>query len=271
MSALTEVQALSLPDESTLSAGANAALRMAESFTIATTTDYELAADELKAIKSKAKALEERRVAITGPLNKAMKAVNDLFRAPLAALDQAEGIIKRSMIAYTEEQQRKAEEERKRLEAEAAAERKRLEDEARAREEAAAAEAKRLADEAAVAAAAGNQQAAAEAQAQAEQVQQAAAAEAAAMQATAAVMTAPVVPIAAAPKAAGVSKVKVTYKAEIDDKMAFLQFVASRPDMAMLVDVNMSKLNGLARAQGPAMNYPGVRVVEEKSIAARAA
>lgn len=269
MNPLTEIQALSLPDERSLSSGATAALKMAQTFAITDDDDYAMAGDELKAIKSKQKALEDRRTSITGPLNKAVKAVNDLFRGPMEALGQAEAMFKRSMIAYSDAKQRKADEERRIAEAAMRAEQERLAKEAAEKERAAREEAEALARQAEQARAAGDEQAAEAAAAQAAQLQQQAAAEAQSLQMAAKVMMIPAA--TAAPKAAGVSKVSVTYMAEVTDKLAFLKFCAERPDMLAMIDINATKLNALARAQGTLMNYPGVRVVERKSISARAA
>ena len=51
--ALAEVQSLSLPDMTIMNRGAVGALRMAQSFVIATDDDYQLAGEELGSIKSR--------------------------------------------------------------------------------------------------------------------------------------------------------------------------------------------------------------------------
>ena len=78
---------------------------------------YDLASGILKDVKSRYKELENQRKDITGPLDRAKKAVMDLFRDPLELLQAAENKLKRMMIDYTSEQERLAEEERKRLQA----------------------------------------------------------------------------------------------------------------------------------------------------------
>lgn len=81
---------------------------------------YEAAGEELRAIVTKKKALEEKRMTITRPLDDAKKAVMDLFRGPIAALEAVEGGIKSKMLTYRREQEAKAAEERRRAEEEAA-------------------------------------------------------------------------------------------------------------------------------------------------------
>lgn len=250
---LAPLAAINAPDESALTKRAQSALEMVKSMTIESPETYELAADELKAIKTKAKALEDQRTAITGPINKALKAVNDLFRAPGQYLAQAEQIIKGKMIAYTTEQERIAAEERRKAEAAVRAEQERLAREAAEREAAAQAEAEKLI-------AAGDDEKAAE-------VQAAAAMEAATLTATAELMTAPVVAAPVA-KVAGVS-MRGVWKAEVTDKAALIAFAATNPQFQGLLDMNTSALNQMAKAMKDAMQIPGVRAFEDKQLASR--
>lgn len=73
----------------------------------------------LKEIKGRIKDLTDKRKEITGPIDKAKKAVMDLFRNPINLYTQAENNIKSAMITYTDEQEaaRKKEEDRLRREA----------------------------------------------------------------------------------------------------------------------------------------------------------
>jgi hypothetical protein len=96
---------------------------------------YEQAGFFLKTVKEKYKQLDTKRKNITTPLDTAKKAVMDLFRRPLECLEQAEQLIKRSMIKYEDDQERIRQDQERRLQAEA--EKKRLDalkkaDEARA-------------------------------------------------------------------------------------------------------------------------------------------
>jgi hypothetical protein len=244
--------AIAAPDAAQLSSRAQSALTMVESMAIDSPETYELAADELMAIKSKSKQLEEQRTSITGPINKALKAVNDLFRGPSDYLASAEKMIKGKMIAYTTEQERIAAEERRRAEAAIRAEQERIARETAEREAAAKAEADKLLAE-------GNAEAAAEVQAQA-------AIEAASMAATAEVMTAPVIE-APSNKVQGISSRSV-WKARVTDKAELIAFVAANPQFANILDVNMSALNQMAKAMKGAMKIGGAEAYEEKTLAA---
>jgi hypothetical protein len=101
-------------------------LSTAKEFKIATNVSYQLAGEELKKIKGAAKRLEDLRTSITKPMDAAKKAVMDLFRDPSDWLANAERVIKGAMVAYQEELQRQAREERERAEAAARAEQERL-------------------------------------------------------------------------------------------------------------------------------------------------
>ena len=139
---LAPVAALTLPDQALLIGGAQRMLAFIDGYAIESNDDFGLAADELKTIKAKQKTLEDQRTAITGPLNAATKAVNDLFRGPAELLTRAEGALKAKMLTW----QRK-------VEAEAAEARRVAEEAARAQREAAEAEARKLAEVAQVQAA----------------------------------------------------------------------------------------------------------------------
>lgn len=305
MNALTELQTLRLPDESDLARPANAAVRMAQTFVIADREDYGMAAEELKSVKAKAKALEEKRTAITGPLNAATKLINDLFRGPQAALAEAEDLFKRSMIAFDNEQERKereanaarelaAQAERERLAEEearilaaAAAEKKKRDDEQAERDRVAAekqriidAEASRLraagdlaaadaADAAVKALAAAAEAGRVEAQRLDEQAAQTAAVEVAAVQATAVVTTAPAV-ATLRPSVSGISTSKRrTYK--LKNLHEVVVFVAANPQFLSAVKLDDIKVRALVNGMGEAFPIPGIEVTEEKTMAARAA
>jgi hypothetical protein len=126
----TTTLTLQQPDQAAMARTADSALAMVESFEVNDATTYELAADELTTIKRKASQLDDQRKAITKPLDDAKKAVMDLFRGPLDLLTRAEGILKGKMLTYQQEEQRKATEARLSAERAAQEERKRLEAEA---------------------------------------------------------------------------------------------------------------------------------------------
>ncbi|MFN8961466.1 MAG: hypothetical protein ACK5YV_07920, partial [Betaproteobacteria bacterium] len=124
--------AIAAPSSADLQRGAASALDLVQSFEVVDAATFEIAADELKAIKGKIDALNEKRLGITKPLDAAKAAVMALFKPPIALLEQAEGILKQKMLGWQREEQRKAEEERLARERAAQAERERLEAEAKA-------------------------------------------------------------------------------------------------------------------------------------------
>lgn len=241
---------------------AQAAMTSAADYVIDSPTMFELASDDLKQVKALQKEVEDKRTSITGPLNQAVKAVNDLFRAPKEYLEKAENTLKRAMVTYTTEQERLAAEARAKAEAEARAERERLA--AIEREQAEAA--RKAQAEAQAAAAAGDAEAAAAVMAAAQAAQE---------QADIAAMTANVVTIAptveAPAKVSGISS-RVTFSAEVANLMELVKAVAAGTAPIEAIQANNKFLGAQARAfKKPGQLYPGVMAVAEHSIAARAA
>lgn len=82
----------------------------------------------------------------------------------------------------------------------------------------------------------------------------------------------PVMPVVVqkpAPVAAGVS-MRVAYRAEVTSLLALVQHVAAHPENLNLVQANGVALNQLARSMRSDLAIPGVRVVAEDVVAARA-
>ena len=221
-----------------------------------------LASEDLRRVKTLQKDVEDKRTSITGPLNAAVKAVNDLFRGPKDYLDQAETVLKRAITGWNVEQEQLAAEARTKAEAEARAERERLEAEQRQQNE----EAERKLAAAQAAAQSGNAEDAARLKAEAD----AAAIQAEATSAAAQVVT--IAPTVTAPiAAAGISK-RVTYSAEVTDLLALVKAVAEGKAPIEAVQADTKFLGAQARAfkkQGDL--YPGVKSVAPASVAARAA
>lgn len=233
--ALPETVAVGRPDQADITEADRFLASAQASYAVIKTGDaFEAAALDLQSIKTAQKALEEKRKKVTVPLNAVVKAVNELFGAPAAALEKAEKVIKTAMTSY------QLLEEKKRRDAQAAA------------EEAARKERERLEAQAIKAADKG-------------QVEKAAA-----LQATAAAIPQTVEIASAAPKVSGIA-MRGTWKATVKDKAAFVKFVAENPMWMNLLDVNEQALNGLARSQKSALQLPGVEAKEEFGIAARAA
>jgi len=245
-----------------LATKAQNALTSASDFVIDSHTMFELAGDDLKQVKALQKEVEEKRTSITGPLNQAVKAVNDLFRSPKEYLDKAEATLKRAMVTWTTEQERLAAIARAEAEAAARAERERLAALEREQQEAA----RKAQEEAQAAAAAGDQEAAQRAMAEAEAAQQ---------QAAVTAMTAQVVTMAPAveapAKVTGISG-RITYSAEVTSLLELVQAVASGAAPLECIQADGKFLGAQARAFKKAGQlYPGVMAVAERSIAARAA
>jgi colicin import membrane protein len=243
-----------------LATKAQNALASASDFVIDSHTMFELASEDLMQVKGLQKEVEAKRTSITGPLNQAVKAVNDLFRSPKDYLDKAEATLKRAMVTWTTEQERLAAIARAEAEAAARAERERLAALEREQQEAA-----RKAQEEAQAAA-GDQEAAQRAMAEAEAAQQ---------QAAVTAMTAQVVtmaPVVEAPaKVTGISG-RVTYSAEVTNLLELVQAVAAGTAPLEALQADTKFLGAQARAFKKAGQlYPGVMAVAERSIAARAA
>lgn len=317
MSALVEIEDGAIatvskkgPDEARTARKAQALVALAESMEVKTQEDYDLAIGELRTIVAFHAELEEERVGFTGPLNALLTKMNARFQPYLKALRgdgkkdtvSAESIIKGKCNAFLAEQQRKADEERRRAEAVAAAERKRLADEAdRVRKEAeAVAEAARKAEEARAAAAraelerkAAAEQAAArgkKAKELAEQrakeereaeerraahaaqlladAEEEAARRVAALETTAAVTIAQPSTVVVH-KGRGISTPK-RLVGVVTDKLALMKFIVEqRPDLAVLFDVNPTALNAQIRLMGQGTSVPGIRVDEQTSISVR--
>lgn len=94
---------------------AQQALDHAKSIVIKDQIGYEEAAIALKQIKARASTLEDERTKITKPMDAAKKAVMELFKKPADFLAEAEKLIKRSMLTYSEEQERIRQVEQARL------------------------------------------------------------------------------------------------------------------------------------------------------------
>ncbi len=219
------------PDEA-LFKQSNYMLDLAEDYKITTAKLAVSAGDDLKAVKALAKQLEEKRTAITQPLNQALREINALFKPAKDWLKQAEHLLKDKLLAYQAEQDRVARELQAKAEALARKEREKLE------RRAAKAEAKGKAEKAEV------------------------------LRQVAETKTAPVIE-SAAPKVAGIIRRDV-WKAEITDKEALLiHIVRERPDLLPLVKIDQSALNAQARRLKDKLNLPGVKTVKEASIAAR--
>jgi len=271
------------------------ALAMAENYQVTTAEEYHFAADDLKRIMRDSSAMDNERTSFTGPLNAVLAKLNARFMPHVKTLDKAAAILKQKLGAFTAEQQRLADEERKRAEAIAAAERKRIADEAEAvrraaakaerERQAAAAAAQRKLDEEAAAAkgAKAKREAAERAEAQrienerlaAEQRERDEAARldaerrAQALETTAAMVVAQPSSAMAVTQAYGIStRTLVDY--EITDPAAFLRWILdSRQDLLGVVEFDGVKMRAFTKLAGLKTTAPGLRVFPKSSVAVR--
>lgn len=220
---------------------------------------YELAAVELQELQAKLKEIEDKRFGITRPMDAAKKAVLDLFRPATNLLEEQIKLLKGSMLSYDQEQKRKAAIQQALLDKIAADNRAALAAEAAKQAE----EARAQSERAAQAMAKGDS---------AEFDEAMSAAEAAQEMASALGQTAQVVSAATAatnvPTVEGIATADV-WKARITDLPALLRFIAEHPEYHDWVEVRMTGLNEMAKAQRDAMRVPGVAPFEETRIAAR--
>ncbi len=248
-------------------------LQVAQSYQIDDDDMFTAAGDELRNIVTMARQIEDQRKAITAPMLEAKRRVDDFFRVPLERLQEAEGVLKRSMGNYQRLQLQRAAEARAAAQA-AEAEQRRAQEAAAAAQRAAEAEAQAERDRLQAEAEAQMQRAIdtgdALAMAQAEQTMAAAAAVQAAPVEQPAQIEAPVptavVPLP--PRAAGVS-VRTVWKARVVDKSAFIRGAAGRPEIEAILEVDEGRLNQFAKATAGKANLAGVTFYEEPVVSAR--
>lgn len=236
-------------------------------------TLLEIAAEDLKGVKALQHEVEEQRTAITRPLNQAVRAINELFRAPKEYLDSAERHLKRAILQYTSEREKAAQQARLAAEHQARLERERLADQRREQE--------RLAREAQEQAEWARQQAeqaardddfdaAARAEAQAERF--AAVAQQARLEAAAAAHSAEVITIAPeigpAARLSGISG-RIAYTAQVLDLMMLVRAVVEGEAPLECVQANDKFLAAQARAlRRSGAIFPGVEARAERQLAA---
>jgi hypothetical protein len=207
-------------------------------------SEYNTAATQLKRIKAAQKLLAEKKATLVSPIRAALKAALALFAAPEIELDQAEGLYKRAMLNYDDEQDRLRKAEQAKLDRAAEEERRRKEEQARKAE----ADAKAARD-------AGNL-------AKAEKLE----AKADTLASTAASIVAPQAQ-REAPKVSGIST-RENWSALVLSLPDLVQAVAAGKVPIIALEANMKVLNQLAKSLKKELNWPGVRAVVDKGIAA---
>lgn len=265
---LSQVPAIATTTATELGQQAADMLEIARAYTVDSAEMYALAGDELRTIATRKAALEEKRLGITRPMDAAKKAVMDLFRHPLAVLEEAEGCLRGAMLTWKRAEDARLEAERREAERRAQEEAAELE---RKRQEAEAAE-RKARDEAQAALKAGDQEAFAKA---AEVAEAAAAQREEAEEAAELAEVAPPVGamVTAAPKAAGVAT-RQTWKAEVVSLAELVKGAAealARGDDTLLayLQADATALGQVARSLKGRTRIPGVRVYAEESLAVR--
>ena len=260
---------ISAPDQGELSTSAEKKLAAARAIIIDSPDMYEISAGELGAIKKRAKELEEQRTNIVKPLNDAVKNINAMFKGPLEFLGEAEAVIKKAMIGYNEEQEKKRRAEQAALEAKAAEERRKQNELAanvRAKAEAKAEDVRKAAEGARKA---GDAAKAAQLEVRAESIVEKAGYKASNATLEAEMTVATVTQIQ--PTSVKGISTKTLWKAEVADKLALIKYVANNPQYINLLEGNTTAINSLAKSLKGAMQVDGIRVYEEKIMASRAA
>lgn len=260
---MSEVLTLTPEERKAITTAASPLITAARACVVSSQVDYSKAADQLKAIKAAQQLLKAKKDKLMNPLKAAVAEAKALFAAPETELDEAEGLYKRAMIAYADEQDRLRREEQARLDREAAAERERKE----------AASRKALQD-AEAARAAGNEKKAERLETKAETLAD-----------TAATIVAPQAQ-RAAPKAKGVSQAEYWSGVVVDfeqlviavaatimrnkwsgaDVKERLESYPAVPITALLA--NQPVLNQMARSLKRELKWPGVTPVRETGLRA---
>jgi hypothetical protein len=264
-----EVLTITPEERKEIETAASPLITAARACKVETNQQYSLAGDQLKAIKAAQKLLEAKKKKLLDPLKAAVKAVKDLFEGPELELDQAEGLYKRAMITYADEQERIRREEQARLDRLAREEQQRKDEQAR-----------KTAAEAEAARQAGNDKKAEKLEAKAEKLADVAAS-----------IVAPQVQ-RAAPKASGIAQAEYWSAVVVDFEQLVLAVAAAliretyraQPSMSpqqildelyqlpavpiSALQPNQALLNQMARSLKKELRYPGVRAVRETGLRA---
>lgn len=232
----------------------------AANYSISTAEQYTSGAADLQRVKAAQKKLEDTRTGITGPMNAALKRVNDFFRAPAERLTTIERTIKRGLTVFAEAEERQRQEKQRKADELARREREKAEAAARQARAKADAEAAGLRRRAEAEAAAGRAEEAAKLAARAEAKIEKADAKAEQLEQQAAAVVAPVVQDQT-PTFKGLS-MRDSWKFEVVDP-------AKVPREFLAVDD--SKIRRYVQAMKGDSKIDGVRVYCEKVSASAAA
>lgn len=223
-----------MSDELAIREEVSPVIQTANSLIVTNAEEYSYGAEFLKKIKEAQKRVMDYFSPMKTKAHEAHRQICDREGELLTPLKSAEDTTKRKLLSWKMEDDRKREEERRRLQAEA--------------DEKARIERDRLAK-------------------QAEKLKTPELKEQRLEQAQN--IVAPIIEVqTAVPKVEGLSFRK-TWKAELTDKIAFIKAAATDPNLMALLAVDMSALNRIASATKGGVTYPGVRFYEESSPSSR--
>jgi len=222
------------PDTSSLKTDNGTLVADAKSLAVVDVDTHQVGQEFLVRCARMEKAVREKLDPIISGANRTHKELTSLRGELLDPIGWARSIVSRKIADYEIEQTRKAEEERRRLEAGA----RKAEEE---RTLAAAIDAEQSGDQAA-----------------AEEIM-------------AVPVEIPVIkPAPAFVRAEGVSS-RTLYSAEVISLVALVQYVAGHPEDANLLTPNQSAINDRARSQRDGFRLPGCKLVKKTSMAVRTA
>lgn len=233
--------------------------RAGREIVVASDADYTFAGKQVLEIAAQAKALEAKRKELIAPALEQQRRINDFFRVPIEACQEARKRIDRAMGAYEAEQRRIREEAERAAREAARKERERMEREAAAAAEKARQAREREEAKARELEAAGRAERAEAMRAQAEAREAQRQADIDAQRAAAAAVPEQPVVHHEAPKAAGIST-RTDYDFEIVDS-ALLPREYLVPDEVAIRRV--------VRALKDRTNIPGIRLIEKRVSTAR--
>jgi hypothetical protein len=228
---------LTLEQKNVLEHEVNPTVETANALIVRTTDDSLAAQEVLKQIKTTAKRVYAKFHGPVEAAHTAWKAAKDLENFFMKPFEEAEAIIKRKVVTFQNEIERKRREEAAKIEA------KRLEEERKRREE--------LQRQADLAASKGKSE------------------KAEALREAADTYVAPPVFQAPEPVQAQGTAFKKTWKAEVTDLPLFLKAVAEGRAPLGVVSINESALNAYAKGVKGTMAVRGIRFYEETSMAVR--
>lgn len=246
------------PKGTDLMAEATTACDAVAAVTIDCSMMYELAGVELVDLQAALKKLNDSRFSITRPMDAAKTAVMNLFRSPVEMVELKIKALKAAMLTYEAEQKRKAAIKQQLLDRIANDQRIQLAAEASRQAE----EARKQSELAVTLMGAGDTAGVAAALTAAEAAQEMSCA----LQQTTAVVSAATA-ATNVPTVEGITTADV-WKARVLDLPALLRFIADNPAYHEWIEIKMTGLNDMAKAQRDALRVPGVEAFEESRIAA---